>query len=449
MMKPYPVYKDSGVPWIGEVPEEWALKRLKFATSINPGKGELTGLPETLEVSFYPMEAIGFGCLNQGETKTLDTVGSGFTYFRDDDVLIAKITPSFENGKGALATGLKNGIGFGSTEIHVIRPQSDIDKHFLYYITYSHPFREVGAGMMEGTAGQKRVPTDFLTDYLLALPSLPEQCAIAAYLDHKTAQIDALIANKRRRLDLLAEERTARISHAVTKGLDPDAPFKDSGIEWIGEIPARWNVVHLRFVSRSGLKNGLFKKGDEFGRGNRLVNVSDVYTDNFTVRENKLERVEANKSELQTYEVKTGDIFFVRSSLKREGIAKAACIDEVTEPTVFECHLIKITPNEDIVNYKFLTYFLNSTQIRDRLIALSITTTMTTISQAGLASLEILLPRLSEQRAIAAYLDEKTAQIDRVVAQTERQIALLQEYRTALISAAVTGKIDVRQEVAL
>ena len=150
----------------------------------------------------------------------LQDVASGFTYFRDNDVLVAKITPSFDNGKGALAMKLTNGIGFGTTELHVIRPLNGLDKNFLFYLTYSHEFRNPGEGMMDGTAGQKRVPNDFLINYRIAIPPLPEQTAIANYLDQKTAEFDQTIAKTEQQIALLREYRTVLISAVVTGKVD-------------------------------------------------------------------------------------------------------------------------------------------------------------------------------------------------------------------------------------
>jgi len=187
--------------------------------------------------------------LYEGERKLLEDVANGFSYFRDNDVLIAKTTPSFENGKGALAKRLINGVGFGTTELHVIRPLDGLDKDFFFYLTYSYEFRHPGEGMMDGTAGQKRIPNDFLTDYRIALPPLPEQTAIADYLDRKTAQIDTVIAKKERLLELLSEERTTLISRAVTKGLNLDVPMKASGVEWLGEVPEGWEAKRVKYLA--------------------------------------------------------------------------------------------------------------------------------------------------------------------------------------------------------
>ena len=143
---------------------------------MNPSKAEVSNLPKDTEVSFVPMEQVGEdGTLLLDRSKPIDEVYQGFTYFRNGDVLVAKITPCFENGKGALAKDLKNGIGFGTTEFHVLRPKSEITGRFLELVTRLHPFRGQGISEFTGAAGQQRVPESFINNYLAPLPSLSEQ----------------------------------------------------------------------------------------------------------------------------------------------------------------------------------------------------------------------------------------------------------------------------------
>ena len=175
----------------------------------------------------------------------MKTFWQGFTYFRDGDVIVAKITPCFENGKGALVSQLKGGIGFGSTEFHVLRPTQRNAPRFIYYLTKSSMFRALGTASMYGAGGQKRVPEDFIEDLRVAFPPLPEQQQIAAFLDRKTAELDAVLRLKERQLLLLAEKRQALISQAVTRGLDPTVPLKPSGVEWLGDVPEHWAVAPL------------------------------------------------------------------------------------------------------------------------------------------------------------------------------------------------------------
>ncbi len=218
--------------------------------------------------------------------------------------------------------------------------------------------------------------------------------------------------------------------------------YKDSSVDWLGEIPEHWEVKRLKYVIQSGLVNGLFKKKDQFGSGTKLVNVADLYRDNFLIDFDGLERVEVKQDEYETFNVLSGDIFFVRSSLKLEGVGSSASIIKVPEPTVFECHVVRIRPSSKLVISKYLINYLNSSLVRQRLVALAETTTMTTISQPKLASLEVVVPSLSEQCAIATFLDRETAKINTLITKKERLIELLQERRAALISHAVTKGLD-------
>lgn len=231
--KRYPEYRASGAEWLPQVPGHWSVRRIKYLANSNPSKTELGRLPDETEVSFLPMERIGEdGSLSLELTRPVASVRQGFTYFRNGDVLVAKITPCFENGKGALARGLTNGIGFGTTELHVLRPCPVIDGRYLELVTRLRAFRHRGESEMYGAAGQQRVPESFLSDYVAPVPPLAEQRAIAAFLDRETARIDALIGGVNiptdkpptsllgKHIALLQEYRTALISAAVTGQID-------------------------------------------------------------------------------------------------------------------------------------------------------------------------------------------------------------------------------------
>lgn len=169
-MNRYERYKDSGIPWLGKVPEHWEVKRLRFTVNLNPVKSELD-IPEDTLVSFIPMEAVNFDKnLTLTEERNLDEVYKGYTYFKNGDVVLAKITPCFENGKSAIAQNLTNGIAFGTTELHVLRSQDSINNHFLYYLIKSDSFMKIGESEMYGAGGQKRVPEEFIKNFLIALP---------------------------------------------------------------------------------------------------------------------------------------------------------------------------------------------------------------------------------------------------------------------------------------
>ena len=217
----YPEYRPARLPWLTEIPTHWEEKRLRFALTLGPSRRELDRLPAEAPVSFVPMEAVGeFGAIDLSQEREVGEIGAGYTYFANGDVVIAKITPCFENGKGAVGSGLTNGAALGTTELHVLRPHAELDRQFLYYLTASDRFRKTGAAMMYGAGGQKRVPEEFIKDYFAAFPPIDEQRAIAAFLDRETAKIDALIEKKRQVIASLVDRRETIISHAIAVKAD-------------------------------------------------------------------------------------------------------------------------------------------------------------------------------------------------------------------------------------
>ena len=214
--------KDSGVEWLGEVPAHWEVKRLRYVTELNPSKSEVRSLPAESSVSFIPMEAVGDdGSLSLEQTRPIGEVLAGYTYVREGDVTIAKITPCFENGKGAVMRGLENHIGFGTTELIVMRPKTSLaTSNYLYRVVSSEPFRVLGESSMYGAGGQKRVPDDFVRNFTIAWPPYQEQAEIQAFLGHEIARIDALMQEGESVIKLLQERRSALISAAVTGKID-------------------------------------------------------------------------------------------------------------------------------------------------------------------------------------------------------------------------------------
>lgn len=246
-MKPYPAYKPSGVPWLGDMPEHWEVQRLRFRGLLNPSVRD--GLVGSDVASFLPMEAIGEdGSLNLEATRHVGEVASGYTYFEDGDVTIAKITPCFENGKGAVMRGLRGGIGFGTTELIVIRPNDTVHPDWLYYITQSDVFRKCGEAMMNGAGGQKRVPDLFVRDLKVAWPPIKEQKTVAAYLDRETARIDMLITEKEQLIDTLREYRQATIDSALARGLKEGVTIVSTKQAWWGSIPQHWTLLPLKRI---------------------------------------------------------------------------------------------------------------------------------------------------------------------------------------------------------
>ena len=218
--------------------------------------------------------------------------------------------------------------------------------------------------------------------------------------------------------------------------------YKDSGVEWLGEVPEHWGVKPIRRVISVPLSNGIFKKKEEFGEGVLLVNVFDIYRPDFKVDFGALDRVNCDPSETLSYEVLSGDLFFVRSSLKQEGIAVVAMAGSCAEPVVFECHLIRARPNRQVLDGRFGSYVLNSVVYRATMGAKAKITTMTTIDQEAILSTLLPIPSVAEQTHIAAFLDRETAKIDGLVGEQRRLMELLKEKRQAVISHAVTQGLN-------
>ncbi|MFU2192208.1 MAG: restriction endonuclease subunit S [Methanobacterium sp.] len=212
--------KDSGVEWIGEIPEGWKLKRLKYNVLVNPPGKKSISDPKS-KINFLPMEKVSEDGSHDLDSKTeYEKVCSGYTYFEDNDVLLAKITPCFENGKGTLVENLDYGFGFGTTEFHVFRSSNEIIPKYLYFLTKSHLFRVTGEAFMEGAAGQKRVSTDFVKNFRMPTPPDNQQYQIIEYLDQKTSEIDLTIQKIQEHIKLLVEYKKSLIHHVVTGKVD-------------------------------------------------------------------------------------------------------------------------------------------------------------------------------------------------------------------------------------
>jgi type I restriction enzyme S subunit len=218
--------------------------------------------------------------------------------------------------------------------------------------------------------------------------------------------------------------------------------YKPSGVEWVGDIPEHWKIQPLRRAISTPIGNGIFKKKDQFGSGTLLINVYDIYRRDFVVNVQTLERVTCTLPEIAAYRVKPGDLFFVRSSLKEDGIAAVSMAGPAGEAVVFECHLVKVTPDTSVLHSRYASYLLNSQYYRSIMIAKAKITTMTTVDQEAILSLPLLVPPLSEQSSIAAFLDYETAKIDGLVEEQKRLIELLEEKREAVIFHAVTMGLD-------
>ncbi|MCG5512576.1 restriction endonuclease subunit S [Ectothiorhodospira shaposhnikovii] len=436
----YPEYKDSGVEWLGEVPAHWSVRRIRYVADINPSKSEARSLAGNKKVSFIPMESVGEdGTLDLKHVRPLEEVIDGYTYVRDGDVTFAKITPCFENGKAALMEGLESGIGFATTELTVLRPKPKCSTgEFLFRVVHSGPFRLLGEARMYGAGGQKRVPDDFARDFTIAWPPLTEQVAIAAFLDHETARIDALVEEQQRLIELLKEKRQAVISHAVTKGLDPDVPMKDSGVEWLGEVPAHWEVVRVKHSAKLESGHTPNKDKPEYWDGDIpwvSLNDSKQLASSDYIDKTKFTISALGIANSSARLLPAGAVVFTRDAT----IGLSAITGD--EMAVSQ-HLIAWLCKDEIVipEYLLLVFYA----MKEELDRYTFGATIKTIGMPDIRSLVMPLPPLSEQILVIRNVFSQREKLDRLIAEAEMASHLLLERRSALISAAVTGKIDVR-----
>jgi type I restriction enzyme S subunit len=394
----------------------WPTKRLRFLTVKNSTDSVGSTLDPSVQVTFLPMEAIGEqGELDLSLTRPLEEVQSGYSRFKNGDVVIAKITPCFENGKGALIRDTATGIGFGTTELHVLSPAPKLDGRFLYYVTSEPRFRRLGEACMTGAAGQQRVPEDFVRDFQIPALPLSQQRAIADHLDRETARLDALVTAKER-------------------GLDPNAPFRDSRTPWLGEIPAHWETERARWLFRE--RDHRSGTGDE-----ELLTVSHLT--GVTPR-----------SEKNVYMFEAETTVGYKICLKG---------DLVINTLWAWMGAMGVAPMDGIVSPAYNVYQPGPRVLPayvDALVRLPVFAQEVTRYSKGVWSSRLRLypegffevylpaPPLEEQRAIVDHIAHETDKLDELRAATERTTALLKERRSALIAAAVTGQIEIREAIA-
>ncbi|MCU0567178.1 MAG: restriction endonuclease subunit S [Oculatellaceae cyanobacterium Prado106] len=424
-----------------DIPQGWQKIRLKRIASLNPPKSEVTNFPDDTAVTFLPMEAVSESwVVDYSRTRPLAEVCNGYTYFRDGDILIAKITPCFENGKGALVNGCLNGFGFGTTEFHVIRSPNSETARFLSYVVRSYRFKVEGAGMMTGTAGQKRLSDDYVKDFEVFLPSLLEREKIAHFLDRKTAAIDTLIAKKQHLIQLLEEKRTALINEAVTKGMNPNVPMKDSGIPWIGEIPEHWSVSKPKFLTKR-IVDGTHHTPSYVERGIPFLTVKNLTAgEGISFEDVKYVTAEAHSELSKRAKPEIGDLLVTKDGTL--GVTRV--IEDERAFSIF-VSLALIKPFHSEINSYFFKYVLESKTVFDQFQARKLGSALQHIHLVELSNIFIPLPPIKEQGEMAAEIKAKIDHCQKIEERVFSQIEKLQEYRRSLITAAVTGKLDISE----
>jgi len=445
--KRYPAYRDSGVEWLGAVPEGWELLRTKqLAQRIQTGS-----TPPTSELHYYENGSVPwFGPGSFGKDLVLDkpikfisktAVKDGVArIFKGQSTMIVTIGATI--GK----VGYIESSASSNQQITVVT--FDITRAIPKFAAYQMKRLEP---VLRGIAPNTTLPIlnqDDIGHLPFCLPTLPEQHAIAALLDRETGRIDTLIEKKERQIELLQEKRAALISHAVTKGRDPDVKMKGSGVEWLGKIPEEWEVIVLRRLLDpvNGIKIGPFGsqlKSDIIQpTGFKVYGQENVIARNFDLGYRFVD--EDKFKELAVCEIIPGDI--VVTMMGTTG--RCQVVPKDIQKGIMDSHLLRIRINEMTINPIFLEILIDEAlYIKHQIKVGGKGSIMHGLNSSIIKSLSIVLPSLPEQHAIAAFLDRETGRIDTLTTKLSESISKLREYRTALISAAVTGKIDVREDL--
>jgi len=443
---PYPDYKNSGLNWVSRIPAHWETCKLKYAATFNPSRSESIGfcINDAL-VSFLPMKCVTTdGRLKNVEARNASEVWEGFTYFRRNDVVIAKITPCFENGKGGFLNTLPTEIGFGSTEFIVLRAVSrQTSPAFLAKLLSLKIFRALGADAMTGAAGQQRVPLSFVKNFRVVLPPRAEQDQIVAYLRAQDAHIARFIKAKRELIGLLHEQKLRIIDHAVTRGLDPDAKLKSSGIEWLGEVPEHWEIALLKHVVDIRF-SGVDKHSHDGETPVRLCNYTDVYKNDRITGDMDLMRATATAAEIARLTLEAGDVILTKDSETPDDIGVPAWVPEDLPGVVCAYHLGLLRPEPKRMLGEFLFRVISSARIAQQFHVLATGVTRFALGKHDVKNAVIPLPPIAEQQTICRWIEAETQPLDEAVTRAEEEIRLIREYRDRLILDVVTGQIDVR-----
>lgn len=418
-MKKYDTYKDSGNQWIGQVPEHWGLYSLKYYLNLQKGRK-----PEVfVEDGDLPYVTMDYIRSRENKTCLYPSSAEGLVPISDDDILVL-----WDGANAGEIVKAKK--GFLSSTMAVLDFDKKIGSHqYLFYLLKQ--MEPIFKTFANGTT-IPHFDSSILLDYKYPLPPLSEQQAIVEFLDKKTGQIDQSIALLETQKTDLQAYRQALITETVTKGLNPNAPMKDSGIQWIGEIPEHWNTSKLKYMGES--RNGLtYSPNDVTDSGVLVLRSSNIQDSRLAFNDNVY--VEKAPDFLRMHK---GDLLICSRNGSISLVGKCAYIPKDMD-AVFGAFMLRYRPNKP----NRFVYYVVQDAIRNYK-AFYATSTVNQLTVDIFGNMNVPLPPLSEQQVIADYLDKKTSDIDAALKQIDTQIADLQAYRTALISEAVTGKIDVR-----
>ncbi|WP_170075007.1 restriction endonuclease subunit S [Paraclostridium dentum] len=445
-MKGYKEYKDSGVEWIGKIPSHWEKIELKhiIKEKITDGPHET---PEFIDegVPFLSVDGIVDG----------DLVFDGCRYIstKSHNEYIKKCKPEYNDilfGKSASVgkvARVKENIEFSVwSPLALIKPDENIvNPVFLEYYLKSNVVKyEIDMASTFNT--QQNVSMDRIKRIKVILPRLEEQYTIARYLDKKTVQIDTLISKKEELIENLKASRTKIISETVTKGLDKDVPMKDSGVEWIGEIPKHWSICKIKHMLEEG-KDGI--RMGPFGSNLKLDEMNLEYEYKVYGQENLIYQdfelgdrfINYQKfSTMKQYEVFDGDILISTMGT----VGKIDIFNDKYKKGIIDSHLIRVRVNSKLISPEYIKLLINESKyIKDNLNMQSKGSIMEGLNSTIIKNIVVARPPVSEQISITEYITNNVSKIDKLISKTEEQIELLKKAKQKLITEVVTGKIDV------
>jgi len=435
-------YKDSGIPWLGEVPAHWDTMSLKYICDVRDGTHDTPKYVYESDNS-YPLvtsKDISNGNINFESAK----------FISEEDYL--NISKRSNVNFGDLLMPMIGTVGgsvlvetyrkFTIKNVALFKAGQFCAKWLKYFL--DSELSKIQFELEKNGGVQDFVGLTTLRNLIILKLPLKEQTAIAHYLDTKLSEIDALIDKQQTLLEKLAEQRTAVITHAVTKGLNTAAPMKNSGVEWLGNVPAHWDVKRLKFLItelRVGPFGSAIKISDYVQDGKPLYNQRTVLDNSFA--NNSIFLTDEKYKELNSFQTKSGDFLLTT----RGTIGKVAIVPQNAEPGIIHPCLIRFKIDENLFQPKLLKSIFNETDFFKKQLDLkSNATTIDVIYSNSLKELFLTLPPRDEQAVIADYLDQKTTKIYRLCDTVNQTIGRLKEYRTALITQAVTGKIKVTDE---
>lgn len=429
----YAHYKESGIEWLGEIPSHWLIKQLKFATTCNDETLNEATEPDK-EILYVDISNVSLteGIEHKERMIFENSPSRARRIVKDGDIIISTVR-TYLKAIAQIRNAEENLVV--STGFAVLRHKPEIVPNFLGYWVQSNGFISSIVANSVGVSYPAINATDLIRLPIIILPK-EEQNAIVSFLDKKIAQIDTLISKQEMLLEKLAEQRIALISHAVTKGINPDVEMKESGIEWLGEIPSHWNIWKIVHATDS-IGSGTTPKSDnnEYYDGDILwVTTSELRE---TVIEDTKQHVSSlainTYSALKKYPKNSVAMAMYGATIGRLGIlGKEATFNQAC--CIFCC--------SNILNYKFLYYWL--WMRRPILISLSNGGGQPNLNQDDLKKIKLALPTIHEQELIVRNLEKEIKRTDTLQDKINRIIINLKEYRSALITQAVTGKIDVR-----